>query len=57
MSAAPNSDTTSAPGLKNLSGATQIEVEQGLDPERLALGSRGPSHDVCAVNCCLLGGR
>ena len=31
MSAAPNSDTTSAPGLKNLSGATQIEVEQALD--------------------------
>lgn len=33
----------------------RIEVEQGLNPERLALGSRGPLHDVCPVNCCLLG--
>lgn len=26
------------------------------NPERLALGNRGPNHDVCPVNCCLLGG-
>jgi len=25
------------------------------DPERRALGTRGPSHDVCPVNCCLPG--
>ena len=24
-------------------------------PERRALGNRGPSHDVCPVNCCLRG--
>jgi ferrochelatase len=24
-------------------------------PERRALGLRGPSHDVCPVNCCLRG--
>jgi protoporphyrin/coproporphyrin ferrochelatase len=24
-------------------------------PERLALGNRGPNHDVCPLNCCLLG--
>ena len=23
-------------------------------PERLALGSRGPSHDICPLGCCLL---
>ncbi len=25
------------------------------DPERRALGARGPSHDVCPLNCCLRG--
>jgi ferrochelatase len=33
----------------------RIEVEQGLSPERAALGGRGASHDVCPVNCCLPG--
>jgi len=23
------------------------------NPERLAMGNRGPNHDVCPVNCCL----
>jgi protoporphyrin/coproporphyrin ferrochelatase len=27
------------------------------DPTRLALGTHGPSHDVCPVDCCLPGGR
>lgn len=35
----------------------RIEAEQGRNPQRLALGNRGPSHDVCAADCCLLGGR
>jgi len=25
------------------------------DPERPALGSRGPNHDICPLNCCLIG--
>ena len=29
-----------------------IEERVTESPERLALGSRGPSHDVCPVNCC-----
>jgi protoporphyrin/coproporphyrin ferrochelatase len=33
----------------------RIEAEQGMEPERVALGDRGPSHDVCPANCCLLG--
>lgn len=33
----------------------RIQSEQGLDPQRLALGERGASHDVCPVNCCLQG--
>jgi protoporphyrin/coproporphyrin ferrochelatase len=27
------------------------------NPERPALGERGPNHDVCPMNCCLLGAR
>jgi ferrochelatase len=27
-------------------------VERGQAPQRPALGSRGPSHDVCPVGCC-----
>ncbi len=33
----------------------RIESENGDPAERLALGSRGPSHDHCPVNCCLPG--
>jgi protoporphyrin/coproporphyrin ferrochelatase len=33
----------------------RIAAENGEEPERAAMGSRGPSHDVCPVNCCLLG--
>jgi ferrochelatase len=25
------------------------------NPERRALGLRGPNHDICPVNCCLSG--
>jgi ferrochelatase len=33
----------------------RLLVEERLsdDPKRLALGSLGPSHDVCPVDCCL----
>ena len=30
----------------------RIAVDTGHEPVRLALGSAGPSHDVCAVDCC-----
>jgi protoporphyrin/coproporphyrin ferrochelatase len=33
----------------------RIAAERGEEPEQVALGSRGPSHDVCPVNCCLPG--
>jgi ferrochelatase len=34
----------------------QLILERMTDhPERLALGGRGPNHDVCPVNCCLSG--
>jgi len=32
-----------------------IEERMQLEPVRLALGTRGPSHDVCPINCCLPG--
>lgn len=32
-----------------------IEERMSSEPERLALGRRGPNHDVCPLNCCLIG--
>ena len=32
-----------------------IEERIAADPERPALGARGPNHDICPVNCCLRG--
>jgi protoporphyrin/coproporphyrin ferrochelatase len=32
-----------------------IEERMTAHPERPALGRRGPNHDVCPVNCCLIG--
>lgn len=32
-----------------------VEERAGLRPEKVALGSHGPSHDVCPANCCLQG--
>jgi ferrochelatase len=32
-----------------------IEERMSTNPVRLALGTRGPSHDVCPANCCLPG--
>lgn len=32
-----------------------IEERTTAHPQRLALGRRGPSHDICPVNCCLSG--
>jgi ferrochelatase len=32
-----------------------IEERMTAHPERRALGRRGPGHDVCPVNCCLIG--
>lgn len=32
-----------------------IQERMTADPVRFALGSRGPSHDICGVNCCPLG--
>ena len=32
-----------------------IQERMTENPVRLALGSRGPSHDICGVNCCPLG--
>lgn len=32
-----------------------IEERTTQRPERLALGRRGPNHDICPVNCCLSG--
>ena len=31
-----------------------IEERIAAEPERLALGRRGPNHDICPVGCCLL---
>ena len=36
----------------------QLVVERmDVSPERLSLGSHGPSHDVCPEDCCLVGCR
>jgi ferrochelatase len=32
-----------------------IEERMTANPERPALGRRGPNHDVCPQNCCLIG--
>ena len=33
----------------------QLVVERMIErPERLAIGTRGPNHDICPVGCCLL---
>lgn len=32
-----------------------IEERMRADPDRPALGSRGPNHDICPLNCCLIG--
>lgn len=32
-----------------------IEERMSANPERRFLGERGPNHDICPVNCCLLG--
>jgi hypothetical protein len=32
-----------------------IQERMTEHPVRLALGSRGPNHDICGVNCCPLG--
>ena len=33
----------------------QLVVERMTErPERLAIGTRGPNHDICPVGCCLL---
>lgn len=32
-----------------------IEERMKANPDRLALGTRGPGHDICGVNCCPLG--
>ncbi|NDJ60689.1 MAG: ferrochelatase [Chloroflexi bacterium] len=32
---------------------TLIVERMTAQPERLALGTRGPNHDVCPLNCCL----
>jgi ferrochelatase len=29
-----------------------VEERMGLAPERLAVGERGPNHDVCPLDCC-----
>jgi len=34
-----------------------IQERMTANPERLALGERGPNHDVCPLNCCLPGTR
>lgn len=34
-----------------------IEERMTENPVRLALGNRGPNHDICPLNCCLLGTR
>jgi ferrochelatase len=34
-----------------------IVERMSASPERLALGIRGPGHDVCPLNCCLSGAR
>ena len=32
-----------------------IQERLTASPERRALGTRGPSHDICPLNCCLRG--
>jgi ferrochelatase len=32
-----------------------VEERMTADPQRPALGSSGPSHDICPLNCCLIG--
>ena len=32
-----------------------IQERLTANPDRLALGSRGPNHDICPINCCLRG--
>ena len=32
-----------------------IQERITASPERRALGSRGPNHDICPLNCCLRG--
>jgi protoporphyrin/coproporphyrin ferrochelatase len=32
-----------------------IEERMTQDPERRSLGNRGPNHDICPINCCLIG--
>lgn len=32
-----------------------IVERMSANPERLALGTRGPNHDICGPNCCLSG--
>jgi ferrochelatase len=32
-----------------------IEERMGANPERPALGTRGPNHDICPPECCLIG--
>lgn len=32
-----------------------IEERMTANPVRLAVGRRGPNHDICPVNCCLIG--
>jgi ferrochelatase len=32
-----------------------IEERMIASPERRSLGRRGPNHDICPVNCCLIG--
>ena len=34
-----------------------IAERQTANPERRVLGSLGPSHDICPINCCQLGER
>jgi ferrochelatase len=34
-----------------------IEERLTANPERRFLGSLGPSHDICPINCCQLGER
>jgi hypothetical protein len=32
-----------------------IEERMTADPHRAALGKSGPLHDICPLNCCLIG--
>ncbi|MGJ3239879.1 MAG: ferrochelatase [Anaerolineae bacterium] len=34
-----------------------IEERMSADPDRKALGERGPNHDICPIDCCLPGTR